>query len=205
MKKKILAALAAVALLGGISAAPAEAAPRPARAYYADKYHDAKFGIDITGVTAGVRDGKFNLKIYGSEFIRTKLNVVDVYISSNWRNAGPEYRLSWGLPYDGVWNDRSDNAYDGNDFRAALGKVDTWDTAGRKVRCAKIRLDRNLATDVVTVQIPMRCMGSPEPRNMAWGVTTKKVTETDPDGSYWYWPDYFGGKHKMFSFPWDHI
>ena len=187
---RLVAVLVVVSLLS-LLAGPAQAA---GLWRIHDSRGDARPAVDIKKTTLDTRPrGYYRVRIYGYEFLRTRLNEVEVYFDARSVNAGPEWALSWGLPNDGV-----DENGDGNDYRAGLRRVDTWRDAGTTVRCAGIRLGVNLKLDKVTIKIPRRCMGNPG--RIRWNVEARRITRMT-DARYWYYYD-ASPRHYRFQSRW---
>ncbi len=202
MRRVFTCLAAASAALVLIPFAPAGATARTTDGF-GDQRGDSVHGIDIKSTTFDTKTpGYLRFRVFGYEFVQGRLNSVRLYIDTKPRDAGPDFRIAWGLPNDGVWQNPSSPMYDGNDYKASLLGVDSWDSPGRRRECVGIRLSVDYRSDVVTVAIPKRCLGHPS--RLRWAFETERVTRTEPDGTYWYKSDATPGRFRFLPY-WTHV
>jgi hypothetical protein len=188
MRTGVVSAVTSIAalLLGGFGVAPA-VATHNSDAQYWNMYdgRDARAKIDIKVTYLSVKTpGYYVVSIHGYEFTSPKLNAAEVYLDTNRSNTGPEYNLEYQFTADG-------DGHSGQWF----GKVDTWNAGGTRLTCAHWETTVNYATDVIRMEIPRRCVGSPA--EVRWNAVTWDVTEYYRDGGWYGYYDAVPGWNRF--------
>lgn len=96
--------------------------------------------------------GYYRVRVFGREFIKDETDIVRIFFDTDETDSGPEYRLTWTMGKNP----------DGLVGRVSLEKADAWWSEGTKVRCEQTRKAVNYSRDVITLQVPRRCVGSPD-------------------------------------------
>jgi hypothetical protein len=161
------------------------ALPRPFPYYTFDDDGGGGRGFDIDDSSFSTfTPGHFIVKIEGPDLTAARLNAAELFFDVNRRNTGPEYRLDYLFTADG----------DGHSGRY-IERVDGWSGGGPTVRCPKWRVHVNDTTDVITMDIPRRCLGTPARVRM--NVSTWDVTRYFAGGG---WEGYVDGVPSYHGF-----
>ncbi len=107
-------------------------------------------------------------QIFG-RFRHSRLNAVELWLDTDFADAGPEYRVAWLLGGDG------DGVLD-----LALIHVDGFHDLGERVSCRRMYGAKHLDRRYVEVSVRHNCIGAPARFRIT--ATTWNFTEYDSDG-----------------------
>lgn len=151
--RRTVAALMLVAI--GIASLPsqdvANAATPPPRVI-PDQDGGGRLGINATRIHMWprYRRDRVVVQVYGKNLMHKRLNGAEVWIDTNRKNPGPEWRFIWHLPGDG----------DGIRGTRLL-KVNSFKDGGTFRKCARRYARKHLAKGYIEMQIPVACIGRP--------------------------------------------
>lgn len=188
MKTRLTALLACSALAASAAwsmpgaAATAGDGPRPAT--IRDARGDGR-GIDIKRTTiAAASQGRVVVETALFSFGRDKLNASDVWLDTNPKNAGPEWRV---LSY---------RSHDGDTLKGTtLLKVTDFRDGGEEKKCKGVKVAYLVKDDLIKTLVPLSCIGRPDRLRynaITWDFT--KYVAGNPVGGF---SDYSPKKGKL--------
>ena len=177
MRMKVLACsmVAALGLLGSVTAAPAvsESANRdPASVWsYDDAARDQRPTVDVLSTELDLDiKGYYRIRVHGRDFIKNKTDFLRLFFDTDRADNGPEFRFGW---YMG----RNPGRPVG---QTHLKRVDGWETPNTPQHfCTKMGHQVNYAKDVLTALIPRHCLGHPD--QLRWSGFVASVTSWNPE------------------------
>lgn len=168
------------ALLVIVGPAPHAAAATQKVWSYSDPTRDHSPAVDVTETRLDTKTrGNYRIRVFGSEFIKNKTDMVRLFFDTDPNDNGPDYSYTW---YFG----KNPAQPIGTSF---LAKGDSWGLEGAVgVRCPRIKRAINYRTDLLAVTIPRSCLSRPS--EIRWAGFIGRIDRADEDSLYGEFDDF---------------